>query len=214
MEGLKEKRAEFKRLREGAEEGSDVYHQYDTAQLAIKIYQNSSYGSFGFKKFKFADKRIAELITAIGRKFAVGAKELAESDKYGFRRVYGDTDSLLLQNRPDDVNFPQETFDDRFAALLKECYQRFNLPIDNDSNFIEITPIEKKQYFGIDAKTKKVIVKWLEGKKKGQCQFVNDEFGKFMLNYERGLDPIPDVKEGLAKVDSGQLSPEDLIIQV
>jgi hypothetical protein len=214
MQGLKEKRKEFKDLRDAAGDSGDTeaYRQYDTAQLAIKIYMNSSYGAFGFRKFQYADKRVAELITAFGRRFASGAKDLAESDKYGFVCIYGDTDGLLLKGG--STRSYETSFDSRFDEFLKECYQRFNLLIDNDRNFLEVTPVEKKQYLGIDAKTKKVIVKGLEGKKRGQCRFINDEFTRFIANYEKGLDPIPDVQAGLHRLDSGQLSPEDLVIKI
>jgi len=146
----------------------------------------------------------------------MGAKELAESDKHGFICIYGDTDGLLLIEKQDtftNESFTMESAKARVKPLLDECYERFKLPIDNDRNFIEVTPIEKKQYFGIDAETKRVIVKGLEGKKSDACKFNRQQFKRLMYNYERGLDLIPDVRAGLEVLDKGELTAEDLAIK-
>jgi DNA polymerase elongation subunit (family B) len=100
----------------------------------------------------------------------------------------------------------------RVKPLLDECYQRFNLPIDNDRNFLEVTPIEKKQYFGIDVESKKVIVKGLEGKKSDACRFNQQQFKRLMDNYEKGIDPLQEVRAGLERLDRGELTAEDLAI--
>ena len=212
IEGLKAKRNEFKELKADAEKRKDweAYEQYEIAQLAIKLYMNASYGCFGFGSFEFRDKRTAELITAIGRKFATGAKELAESDKYKFVCVYGDTDGLILKSQDEDDPNQQE----RLEQLLQECYTRFKLPIENDRNFIEVTPIEKKQYLGIDAKNDKVIVKGLEAKKHDACPFNARQFARFISNYEKGIDPISDIAQGLETLRRGEVSPKDLGITV
>jgi hypothetical protein len=215
MKGLKDKRKEFKKLRDEAK-SAEEYQQYDIAQLAIKLYMNASYGCFGFKGFKYADKRTAELITGIGRKFAMGAKEMAESEKHGFICIYGDTDGLLLIEKQDmfrDETFIKENIEQRVKPLIDECYQRFNLPIDNDRNFLEVTPVEKKQYFGINIETKKVIVKGLEGMKRDACRFNQEQFKLLMSNYEKGIDPIPDVKAGWEKLKKGEVTTEDLVIK-
>jgi DNA polymerase, archaea type len=214
MEGLKAKRKEFKEQKADAEKRKDweAYEQYEIAQLAIKLYMNASYGCFGYSSFRYRDKRVASLITASGRKFATGAKELAESDKYKFVCIYGDTDGLLLKSRDenDDPNQQQE----RLEQLLQECHARFKLPIENDRNFIEVTPIEKKQYLGIDAKNGKVVVKGLEAKKHDACRFNARQFAKFISNYENGLDPIPDIAQGLETLRKGHVTAKDLGITV
>jgi DNA polymerase elongation subunit (family B) len=198
----------------------EAYQQYDIAQLAIKLYMNASYGCFGFAGFKYADKRTTELITGIGRKFAMGAKEMAESEKHNFKCIYGDTDGLVLIDKDLDVSFSSDktfTHDNiktRIKPLIDDCFQRFNLPIDNDRNFIEVTPVEKKQYFGIDLDTKKVLIKGLEGKKRDACRFNREQFKLLMSNYEKGIDPIPDVRAGLEQLQKGEVTAEDLVFRI
>jgi len=70
--------------------------RYDVKQKALKVAMNTLYGVFGNKHFRYFDERKAEMVTANGRKLIRGVKEFVE--KNGYFVVYGDTDSLFIQN--------------------------------------------------------------------------------------------------------------------
>jgi DNA polymerase I len=63
-------------------------------QLGLKILINGGYGLFGNPAFKYADVRVAELITAFGRHTLRQMIDIAQSQ--GFSVIAGDTDSLFL----------------------------------------------------------------------------------------------------------------------
>jgi DNA polymerase elongation subunit (family B) len=63
-------------------------------QLGLKILINGGYGLFGNPAFKYADIRVAELITAFGRYTLRQMRDIASN--LGFTVVAGDTDSLFL----------------------------------------------------------------------------------------------------------------------
>lgn len=71
-------------------------------RLALKILINGGYGVFGNRHFKYADLRIAELITAFGRYTLIKMQEIAKD--LGFEIVYGDTDSLFLHSNSDHTS--------------------------------------------------------------------------------------------------------------
>lgn len=63
---------------------------------AIKAIVNSGYGVFGHPYFKYYDPRVAELVAAIGRYTLTRMQTIAK--KLGFVVLYGDTDSLFVNN--------------------------------------------------------------------------------------------------------------------
>ncbi len=72
-------------------------------QQGLKILINGGYGLFGNPTFKYADIRVAELITAYGRHTLNQMQFIAISN--GFDVVGGDTDSLfLLINADKDIS--------------------------------------------------------------------------------------------------------------
>jgi DNA polymerase elongation subunit (family B) len=68
---------------------------------AIKAIINSGYGVFGHQYFKYYDPGVAELVTAFGRDTLIKMQSIAT--ELGYPTLYGDTDSLFLNNL-DGVN--------------------------------------------------------------------------------------------------------------
>ena len=89
----------------------------EVKQLGPKILINGGYGLFGNPAFKYADIRVAELITAFGRDTLRNMKNIAES--HGFTVIAGDTDSLFL----DDVSSNENIY----SALLRNAKKRLEL---------------------------------------------------------------------------------------
>jgi DNA polymerase elongation subunit (family B) len=64
---------------------------------ALKILINGGYGVFRYPNYSYYDPRVAELVTAAGRCELANMQDIANHE-YGFEIIYGDTDSLFLNN--------------------------------------------------------------------------------------------------------------------
>ena len=92
----------------------------------MKILTNSGYGVFGNEYFKYRDYRVADLIAGYGRYTLDKMKEIAES--FGFKIIYGDTDSLFFQG--DDES--------KLELFIKTCHDMLKVDIELDKKFKRI----------------------------------------------------------------------------
>ena len=70
------------------------------ASHAIKILMNSFYGVLGASSCRFCRPQLASAITAFGRELLRWSR--AQIESYGYRVLYGDTDSLFILSGSDD----------------------------------------------------------------------------------------------------------------
>jgi len=68
----------------------------DAKQWALKIMANAIYGYFGYTRSRLFNLDIANAITSTGRDIIINTKNVVER-KYGYRVVYGDTDSVFVK---------------------------------------------------------------------------------------------------------------------
>ncbi len=78
----------FPRREEAKKAGDKV------ASHAIKILMNSFYGVLGASSCRFCRPQLASAITAFGRELLLWSR--AQIESYGYRVLYGDTDSLFI----------------------------------------------------------------------------------------------------------------------
>lgn len=90
-------------------------------QLGLKILINGGYGLFGNPAFKYADIRVAELITAHGRYSLRLMQNIASST--GFTVVGGDTDSLFLDGGEDSNKVMQQ--------FITECRYKIGIDVEH-----------------------------------------------------------------------------------
>jgi len=81
---------------------------------AIKYLVNAVYGVTAYPGFRLFDVDIASCVTALGREGIMVASKIAE--KYGYKAVYGDTDSIFIK-----VPF------DKAEELLNKLNEEINL---------------------------------------------------------------------------------------
>lgn len=93
----------FMRMRDSIDErikmvepGSSEYKKYSLMKQAVKAIINSFYGFMGYGDSRLFSMKIAEVVTAIGREGISFVKDYVQS-KYGYRVLYGDTDSIMIQ---------------------------------------------------------------------------------------------------------------------
>ena len=92
-------RAKYKNLLEEEKHKTNpdprLIEEYDTRQIGAKLFANAGYGLFGNEHFEFANYKVAECITAEGRRILKHMAILAHSEV-----VFGFTDSVFFK----DVN--------------------------------------------------------------------------------------------------------------
>ena len=73
----------------------------DVKQLAMKLTANSIYGCLGFSGSRFYAKPLAAYITQQGRSVLMATKDKVEQ-QLQLSVLYGDTDSIMVSNQPDN----------------------------------------------------------------------------------------------------------------
>ena len=113
------------------------YRVLDARQKAVKVITNASYGYAGWTGARWYMKPVAEAAAAWGRHTILTAIQMAEKD--GLKVVYGDTDSIFIENQPD-----------RIEKLTKDVGKKLGLEIQPDKVYVRIFFTEaKKRYAGL-----------------------------------------------------------------
>ena len=76
-------------------------------QMALKLTANSMYGCLGFSHSRFYAKPLAALVTSLGRDTLQATADVAEKE-LGLEVIYGDTDSIMINTRTDDLAVVKE----------------------------------------------------------------------------------------------------------
>ncbi|CCI39482.1 unnamed protein product [Albugo candida] len=120
----------------------------DIRQKAIKLTANSMYGCLGFRYSRYYAKAIAALITSTGRQTLQRAKEVAELE-CGYDVIYGDTDSIMVDSRSDQLHDAKRIGRD----IQTQCNKHFKLlELEVDSIFKTILLLNKKKYAALVVK--------------------------------------------------------------
>lgn len=97
-----EKRKNTKKQMENLDGRTNEYKSLDLTQKGYKIIANSFYGVLGFKNFRLYNRESASAITYIARKI------IKETIKWfndnGYPVIYGDTDSVFIQMKDQDID--------------------------------------------------------------------------------------------------------------
>jgi DNA polymerase, archaea type len=103
---------------------SAEYQVLDARQKATKIVTNAAYGYAGWIGARWYIKPVAEAASAWGRHIILTASQMAESKGLGV--VYGDTDSLFLNNQPESIRELQIEIRNRWGLEVEvgEVYTR------------------------------------------------------------------------------------------
>ena len=116
---------------------SAEYRVLDARQKAVKVITNASYGYAGWVGARWYVKPVAEAAAAWGRDTILNSVKMAE--KEGLKIIYGDTDSIFLENRPE-----------KLEKLSKEIRATLGLEVNPDEVYVRIFFTEaKKRYAGL-----------------------------------------------------------------
>jgi len=131
-----------------------------------KILANGSYGLFGLRNWRYANRDIAEFITTKGRETLQRLKATIEN--YGFNVIYGDTDSIFVQ-------IPYSGVDNLVAAVNRRIYP-YEVKLDKYFNrviFVGSTGSIKKRYAGITPEGK-IEIAGLEAVRNDWCDYAKE----------------------------------------
>jgi DNA polymerase I len=171
---------------------------------AIKAIINSGYGVFGHPYFKYYDPRVAELVTAFGRHTLAMMQDIASS--IGFNILYGDTDSLFVNN--------VKTIEDA-KNFISECKSKLGVDVGHEKSFSKLILVSKKHYIGILSDSdKEPIIKGMEGIKSDRPEFIHRVFRQLVKDIKHGNDPIAKLKQALDELNNRKVPPELLAISL
>ena len=171
-----------------------------TAQ-ALKILINGGYGVFGYKGYTYYDPRIAELITAAGRCELANMQYVANHE-YGFEIIYGDTDSLFLNNT---TGKDLKAYQDNFKAK-----HDIELEIKNRYDKLLLSA-GKKHYIGYENGVIDSV--GYEGEKSNNPEFFHKVYGQLIDEIiKQEINPLPNLRKSISDLNSKQVNPESLKI--
>lgn len=139
VKSLINKRKAVKRELKSA--SGDKKNALNTKQLAYKLIANSIYGCLGFGSSRFYARPLAALVTYYGRDILRKSAEKVESMNYEV--VYGDTDSLMVNSRTQDV-FKAIEIGVMIKTEINKQYKRKILEIEIDGIFKTLLLHKKK----------------------------------------------------------------------
>jgi DNA polymerase elongation subunit (family B) len=127
----------------------------------------------------------------------------AIANELGFSTLYGDIDSLFVNNVKDANKF------------IAECKSRLGVDVAHDKTFSKLILVGKKHYIGIPPDPiKEPIIKGMEGIKSDRPEFIRRVFGQLVEDVKNSVNPIPKLKEALYQLENRQVSPELLAVSL
>ncbi|MBD3214411.1 MAG: type B DNA-directed DNA polymerase, partial [Candidatus Lokiarchaeota archaeon] len=176
------------------------------------IVVHNSYGVFGSRNFPLFCLPVAESTTGIGQ-YSI-KKTIEKAESMGVNVLYGDTDSVFLDN-------PSK---EQMKKISDWSKQELDLDLEEEKTYQFLALSErKKNYIGIYKDSKYVDMKGLLAKKRNTPEFIKKIFGELIeilkhitndKEYKESKDKIVSiVKENLRKIGKeGAFDLEDYAI--
>ena len=139
---------------------------YDVVQRTLKVVLNAAYGVFGAEHFVLYCPPVAEATASIGR-YAI-TKTIEKARSLGIKVVYGDTDSVFLQ----------EPSGEKIRELIEWSERELGMELDVDKIYrYTVFSSRKKNYIGVYPDGS-VDIKGLTGKKRNTPEFLKKAFAE------------------------------------
>lgn len=137
---------------------------YNVVSQGLKVILNAGYGVMGFETFALYCLPVAEATAALGR-YAI-TKTIEKCKELGINVIYGDTDSLFVENPAQD----------KVSSVIKWAEGELAVELDLDKSYRYVAFSErKKNYFGV-LKDGTPDIKGLTGKKSQTPEFLKKVF--------------------------------------
>ncbi len=178
------------------------YRVFDARQKAVKVITNASYGYAGWTGARWYVKPVAEAAAAWGRHTILNSIRMAE--EAGLRVVYGDTDSIFLNN---DV--------EKIEGLSKKIKKELGLEIKPDKVYVRIFFTEaKKRYAGLlpDGRLDIVGLEVVRGDWANIAKTVQEKVLEIVLREQSPEKAAEFVQQFVSELRQKRVSFRDLII--
>ncbi len=217
IEGLLESRVEAKKKKARAK---DPFKKkaYEAEQWALKIMANAFYGHMGYSRARIYDLSVANTITACGRDIIHKTKDIIEKE-YGYRVVYGDTDSVVIKVDTDDLekirkiaNRISKDVTDKLPGIIELEFEKV---------FKRFLPLTKKRYFAwrfepVDGGWKEGIeMKGIETVRRDWCELVGDTLRnviEIVLKRDDPMEAVSYFTEIVQKLVKNEVSVQKLVV--
>jgi DNA polymerase-2 len=136
LQPMVKKRVEVKRRLKQMDKNDMRYFRYQAYSNALKWLCVVAYGRLGFANSTFGRINSHEVVSFIGRKMLLKAKEIAE--ERGFIIVHAYVDSLFISS-------PQATKEEDFQSLLEEIQQETKLAIEVEKVYSWMAFVSSRQ---------------------------------------------------------------------
>lgn len=140
---------------------------------------------------------VAEFVTTFGRYTLTKMQDTAK--KLGFQIIYGDTDSLFLNNPPSKISL---------SKFQKLCKEQLDIEIEIKNTYSTlILSAGKKHYIGYENGSIDIV--GYEGKKSDRCEFVKDTFNDVINSIvKNNTNPIPALEKAMFALESDKVDPK------
>jgi DNA polymerase I len=181
---------------------SPMYRLLDERQKAIKVLANASYGYMGWSGARWYCRPCAEAVTAWGRSLIRRAISMAR--ELGLRVIYGDTDSLFVDYKPEAVEELIRRIEEElgFEVKIDKVYKRVFFT-EAKKRYVGLTPDGKIDVVGFEA----VRGDWSELAK--ETQLAVAEIVLRTGDVDKAVQYVRDV---ISKLRRGEVPLEKLVI--
>jgi len=160
---------------------------YNVIQQSLKVILNASYGVFGAEVFDLYCPPVAESTAAIGR-YAI-TETVRKAEALGINVVYGDTDSVFLEN-------PSQA---QINEVVEWSREFLGMDLDTDKIYrYSAFSSRKKNYLGVYP-SGSVDIKGLTGKKRNTPDFLKIAFAE-MISILGGVKSSEDFDEAKSRI--------------
>lgn len=144
VRALVEQRSQVKeKMKKASKEKISVLN---VEQNAIKLVANCIYGCLGYQGFRFYNKKMASFITERGRAILQDTK--CTFEQMGYRVIYGDTDSVMVDTGVSSLKPPPSP--ELFLSMSAQVTKKYkNIYLEFEKVFRKIVMLAKKKYFGV-----------------------------------------------------------------
>ena len=179
------------------------YKELAEREKAVKVITNACYGYAGWVGARWYVKEVAESATALGRQTIT--RTVSKATELGLEVIYGDTDSIFVQNRPENIK-----------RLLEWAKNELGLEVREERVYSRVLFTEAmKRYAGLteDGSVDVVGLEVVRGDWSEIARYVQSEVLESILRNRSIDEAVGRVKSTIQKLKRGEVPILELTIR-
>lgn len=202
LKTLIEVRDNIRSIIKGLNPEDSLYKVLDARQKAIKVISNAMYGYAGWIGARWYIKPVAEAVTAWGRSLI--SNTLKISNEIGLKVIYGDTDSLFVEYKPELIE-----------KLLERVKGELGFEARVDKVYVRILFTEaKKKYCGLlkDGRLDFVGLEVVRGDWANVAKIAQEKILEIIMHGEGVNKALDFIRNFIGKIRRGEIPFKEYII--